>query len=275
VRSIRRLTSLTNAAKRKATNQRRALPDFIIIGAMKSGTTSLYEYLLAHPSVIGAARKEVHYFDWGYREPLAKYRASFPLEATLEERGAITGEATPSYLLFPGTAERIHQVLPDVRLIALLREPCARAFAHYEMAVEMGREQLSFREAIEQEEDRLAASWKLLDAGDDPEPAFRDLSYVERGQYGPQLAPWLERFGDDHVLAVDFRELEADPSALYEKVLRFLGLRTDVPFPEFKVHLRGPHRADVSEHRDWLAPRFEQSNEKLFALTGIDFRPAP
>lgn len=115
----------------------RTLPEFIIIGAQKAGTTSLYNYLIEHPSIFPAFKKEVLYFDVNYRKGIHWYKSFFPttifkfLISKYSNRRFITGEASPYYILYPHAAKRIHSTLPKVKIIILLRNPINRSFSQY------------------------------------------------------------------------------------------------------------------------------------------------
>src|SRR5437763_1646364 len=115
----------------------RLLPDFIILGAQRAGTTSLYEYIVDHPQVGAASKKEVHFFDRHYTEGVNWYRAHFPpavRRQRFENRTGkrfLTGEASPYYLAHPMVPERIAAVAPDARFLILLRNPIDRALSHY------------------------------------------------------------------------------------------------------------------------------------------------
>src|SRR5689334_8975756 len=122
---------------RNSTSQLRLLPDFIIIGAQKGGTTSLYNYLIEHPLIKSARRKEVHYFDRNFHKGVSWYKAFFPtsLEKYYAEnilkKDFITGEGSPEYLFYPHCAEKAVRVLPQAKIIALLRNPVDRAYSQY------------------------------------------------------------------------------------------------------------------------------------------------
>ena len=105
------------------------LPSFLILGAQKAGTSSLYNYLRQHPSLRLPQKKEMHFFDLYYMRGLKWYARQFP--AFVFNRTKKTGEATPYYLFHPAVAERVATALPNVKLIALLRDPTVRAFAHF------------------------------------------------------------------------------------------------------------------------------------------------
>ena len=165
----------------------RPLPDFLIVGAQKAGTTALYAYLRRHPSITGPSWKEVSYFDRHYLRGPAWYRGNFPLRS----RGRIVGEASPSYLFHPDAAERAAALVPGARVIALVRDPVERAHSHYQHEVALGREPLPFEEALEREEERLAGELERMraDAGYFSH-AWWNYTYLARGRYAEQLERW-------------------------------------------------------------------------------------
>ncbi len=116
-------------AFRASTHSLRLMPDFIIIGAMRGGTTSLYSYLTEHPSIGSAYMKEIHFFDVFFNKGLYWYRSQFPSSVQkyyaehVQKRSFITGEASPYYLFHPHAPKRIAKTLPQVKLIVLLRNP--------------------------------------------------------------------------------------------------------------------------------------------------------
>src|SRR6478609_8226330 len=140
---------------RTITRNARALPDFLLIGGQRCGSTSLYTTLCGHPQVLAGAHKEPHFFDNNHLRGEGFYRRLFPLRAHLRARHAITGEATTHYLSHPAVPERVAAMLPDVRLIAILRDPVERAYSHYQRAPRNGREPLSFEQALAAERERL------------------------------------------------------------------------------------------------------------------------
>jgi len=138
-------------AERLATAHLRQAPSFLIIGTQKGGTSSLHHYLSRNNSVRMAIKKEVHFFDSYFGKGLAWYLAHF----ARRKDAVITGEASPSYLMHPLVPRRVHGAFPQMRLIALLRNPVDRAYSHYQMNVRKGIEALSFEDAVEQEPSRL------------------------------------------------------------------------------------------------------------------------
>lgn len=207
----------------------RVLPDFIIIGAQRSGTTYLYDALLG-PHVMGAVRKEVHFFDREFHRGPGRYRSAFPLRSTVRRRsaseaGAVVGEATPYYLAHPAVPARAASVVPGARLIVLLRDPVERAFSHYQHSRRLGFENLPFDEALRCEPQRLEGEEAMLMS----RPRYRSAalerhSYATRGLYARQLRRWLEHYPREQLLVLSSEELFADANTVLRRVEHFLGV---------------------------------------------------
>jgi hypothetical protein len=260
---------------RRASASRRVLPDFLLIGAQKAGTTSLYSYLAAHPGVRPAARKEVHYFDVNYARGEDWYRAMFPTERALGGAGAagrrsITGEASPYYLFHPLAAERAAQLVPDARLIVLLRDPVERAWSHYLHEVAAGRETLSIEDALDAESSRLAGAEDAIRSGQPIEPItrHRNFSYTARGRYADQIRVWRSHFPAEAFVFVDAAVLFAEPNRAWQQVVDFLDL-DQAAQPRFDVHNRGSGAPLDPGVHDRLAAEFEAPNRDLEKLLGM------
>jgi hypothetical protein len=254
---------------RLATAGARRLPDFLIIGTHRGGTTSLYESLVRHPEVLPAFRKEVHFFDNNFHRGLRWYRAHFPLT---RDRGALTGEATPYYLVHPAVPARATAMLPRVRLIALVRNPVDRAYSHYWRSRHRGHETLTFEEAIEREPERLRAEPERLAR----EPRYKSLanlwhSYCARGLYAEQLECWLRHVPRQQLLVLQSEQLFSDPEGTIGQALTFLGLEPD---PAVRLARRnvGDYEAAIDPRtRARLAEWFRPHNERLFSLLGTRY----
>jgi hypothetical protein len=250
-----------------ATSFARTLPDFLIIGAQKAGTTALYAYLRRHPQIGGPAWKEVSYFDRHYRRGTAWYRGQFPFRSD----GRIAGEASPGYLFHPLAPERVQETVPDAKLIVLLRNPIDRAFSHYHHEVALGREPLSFEDAIGAEPGRTHGEEERLMR----EPgyfshAWWDYAYVARGRYAEQLERWFAVFPREQLLILATEELGADPAETYARVVEFLGLPPHglASFPRIYEQ----SYAEMSPGtRERLAAEFDDANRRLYELLGRDF----
>jgi len=248
------------------TGRLRPLPDFLIIGAQKSGTTALYAYLRRHPGITGPAWKEVSYFDRHYRRGPAWYRGNFPLRA----RGSIVGEASPSYLFHPRAPERAAGLLPDALLIALVRDPVERALSHYHHEVALGREELSFEEALEREEERLGGELERMH--DEPgyfSHAWWNHTYLARGRYAEQLERWLAHFPRRQLLVLSNEELAEQPADTYRRVLEFLGASPH-RLPAYPRVYERDYPEMRAETRAKLAASYAEPNRRLYALLGRD-----
>lgn len=186
-----------------------ALPDFLIIGAMRSGTTSLYRYLGAHPE-IAMARKELQFFTEHFDEGLDWYRRHFPTSGTARLRG----EATADYMARESAMTRIADTAPAARLIASLRNPVARAWSHYLLVRERGREPRSFARAIA---DELAS---LRQHG----PDAPGVLYLPHGMYDVHVQRCRQLFPPANLHVEVFERWSNDPGPAYRRVCEFLGV---------------------------------------------------
>jgi hypothetical protein len=253
------------------------LPDFIIVGAQRSGTTSLYRYLTAHPSVVPASRKEVHFFDINYDRGLSWYQAHFPLEArrryheTLRGRIFRTGEASPYYIFHPHALRRIAATLPRVKLVAILRNPIDRAYSQYHHEVSGGHESLSFEAAIDREEERLRDELPRLLADEHfYGESHQHHSYCARGLYADQVRA-LRRagFDDDRVMILPSEEFFGDAPRQFARLLRFLELPPWRPREFERFHVLQYDRMGAAM-RERLRRFFEPHNRELYELLGRD-----
>ncbi|MBP2707208.1 sulfotransferase [Microbispora sp. RL4-1S] len=235
------------------------LPSFLIVGAQRCGTTSLYRALARHPLVAKPVlRKGVHYFDVAYGRGLPWYRAHFPMAARRERGRVLAFEASPYYLFHPLAPARIARDLPGVRLIALVRDPVERAFSAHAHELARGFEtEPSFERAVELEEQRLAgAEERLRGHPGHVSHAHRHHGYLARGRYAEQLARLDPLFGRERVLVLDSGDFFRHPEAEYGRVLEFLGLPR-LGDPPFGVH-NARHRPEGMPRRlrERLADRF-------------------
>ena len=260
----------------RATAFARPLPDFLILGAQKAGTTALYAYLRWHPAITGPPWKEVSYFDRHYVRGERWYRGHFPSRPTTwaaERRSRhrqLVGEASPSYLFHPLAPRRVALTVPRARLVALLRNPIDRAYSHYQHEVALGREPLPFEEAVEREADRTSGEEERLAR----EPGYFsrtwwDHTYVARGRYAEQLERWYAIFPRAQLLVLSTEELAADTASAYRRVLEFLGAPPHelASYPRVFERAYAPLRAET---RRRLAELFSEPNRRLYELLGRD-----
>jgi Sulfotransferase domain len=256
------------AGYRRLTGPLRGLPSALIIGAQRSGSTSLFNYLAQHPDVLPPLGKEIHYFDLHYARGLRWYRGRFPFAHRLRPP-AITVDASPYYLAHPLAPERAHRLLPEVRLVALLRNPIERAFSHYQHEVRDGRESLSFHEAIEREAERLSGEEERLER-DSAYYSYNHhrYSYTRRGLYLEQLLRWTRRYPRERLLVLQSEWLFRDPAAASAAVYQFLGLRPH-RLENYRPFYQGAYDRRIPEDvRRRLAEYFEPHNQALYRWLG-------
>jgi len=259
-----------------ATTRLRALPDFLIIGAQKAGTTALFSYLRRHPTILGPWWKEVSFFDRHFARGPHWYRGQFPTRAhrrlvnRRHHAEALAGEASPGYLFHPDAPKRAAALLPRARLIALLRNPIDRALSHYHHEVALGREPLSFEAAIAQEPERMRGELERMRDPTYFSHAWWNFTYLARGDYAPQLDRWLAVFPREQLLVLATDELLAQPASTYARVLEFLGAPPYELDSYPLVFERDYLEMDPATRRR-LADVFAESNRRLYELLGRDF----
>jgi hypothetical protein len=255
----------------------RLLPQFVIIGAAKAGTTSLYGWLSAHPFVAPASQKEVHFFDYNYYRGEDWYRRHFPASsqqaAFVREHGCpfLTGEASPSYISHYWAPRRLAKLMPRARLIVMLRNPVDRAHSQYQMSRREGEEELdSFAEAVAIEDRRLEG--ERARARRSPHYnswAIGCWSYLMRSRYAEQLEGWFALFPREQFHFMTLEELAEDPQHALDGLHRFLELP-----PHRYENLPPLHTAVYDsiapELRARLAEYFRPHNERLYELLGRD-----
>jgi hypothetical protein len=258
---------------RRVSAGRRADPDFVILGAQRAGTTSLYHWLSAQPGAQAAFTKEVHYFDVNYSRGARWYRAHFKLESD----PSVCGEASPYLLFHPLAPRRLADDLPPTcKFIVLLRDPVERALSHYRHQVWLGFERLPLADAIRAEPDRLAGELERVLRGE-VSPVHRRCSYVSRGEYADQLERWFEAVGRDRLLVYSSELLFKD-DGLQDQVLDALGLSRATSFPrDNSAPPSGSSEewaAQSAPVRAWLQEHYRPYDARLAALLGNDFAGA-
>jgi Sulfotransferase domain len=240
----------------------RTLPDVVILGTQRGGTTSLFDWLATHPSVAPSTTKEVHYFDRFYANGDRWYRAHFPFKFVPR----LSIEATPYLLFYPPAPGRVAGDLPArTRFVVLLRDPVQRAISQYWHSCRLHAEDQPLDVALGLEEQRLAGQEDIVLAGGESF-AHRNFSYKARGHYAEQLRRWFDVIDRDRFLVMESEELWGGPRGP-ARVLQWLGLAgRDTPFPATNdaPRARLEEQAVVADLRRHFAPY----NEDLFELLG-------
>ena len=249
------------------------MPEFLIIGTQKGGTTFLYNILRRHPHFEAAVEKEVHFFDTT-RFKLGEhwYRTHFPPQQQKNGHKVITGEASPYYLFYPLAARRVAETIPQAKLIALLRNPIDRAYSDYQHTVRQGYETLPFDEALKHEEERLRGEKEKILADETYRSTnHRRFSYLSRGVYVDQLKEWHRYFDREQLLILKSEDFFDHPTETLRNVTHFLGL------PRRNTRIGGNRNPGGysspidPETLQWLQQYYEPHNKRLYEYLGVDF----
>jgi hypothetical protein len=231
------------------------LPTFLIIGAAKSGTTTVAAHLRSHPDVFVPEAKELYFFSSGpardRSHDIGWYSEQFAAGASATARG----EATPIYLPDPSAPAAVARTLPDAKIVALLREPVSRAWSHYWHARRRGVEHRSFSAA-------LADERRGIDVV--------EFGYEATGRYVEHLRRWADHVPASSLHVVLLDDLERDPRSVYDGVCRFIGVDPDLGAPAFgEIHNRGHHvRSYRFHHVMWEKRIYPRLPERLAIRIG-------
>jgi len=283
-RWLKDAANLTTRGYALSTTVARPGPDFLVIGTKRGGTTSLFGYLLQHPALLGLfpqprGRKSTDHFFASAPHGELWYRSHFHTH-TYRNRLArrtgdrpLGGEASPYYLWDPRIAARVHARYPQVKAIALLRDPVDRAWSHYRERTENGVEPLGFAEALAAEERRTAGELeRMLEDPGYHSTAHDWYSYRARGLYLPQLRNWLSVFAADQLLVLPSEDMYDDPQSVVDQVCRFLGVGT-FSLPDSRPRNASRSRSSMPEHcREELAEFYRAPNSALEAFLGRPLR---
>ena len=250
------------------TSPLRTLPDFMVIGAVRSGTTSLYHYLDQHPSIVKSAYDELGYFDSNYELGINWYKSLFPTifqKRKLEKKTGKfkTYDVTPFYIYNDKVPKRIYRILPKIKLIAVLRNPVDRSYSNYFL----GSQKKRFEVIIENEK-------KIIENIDRNNKEvyykFVHSSILARGFYAEQLERWYEVFPKEQILIIKSEELASETNKVMNKIFHFLGL-DDCNIHDSSKKNKIVYEPMRKETRLNLTEYFRPYNKKLYSLTGIDF----
>jgi hypothetical protein len=214
------------------------LPDFLGLGGMRCGSSSLWHRIRAHPDVFALGNKELHFFsDRGGR--FAQGVEAYARNFEGAKPGQLCGESTPEYLTVSAAAERIRRLIPEVRLFLVLRDPVERLWSHYRYVRNSGREPLSLERALELEPKRRAS----IPAGE----CVQD--YLNRSLYIEHLRRFEALFGRDALLVILYEDFVADQDGVVARVAQHIGLDTPPPPATEQTSRRNVLESDVRSVR--------------------------
>jgi Sulfotransferase domain len=253
----------------------RMRPSFVLAGAQRCGTTSLFRALQQHPAVFTPVyHKGVNYFDQNYGRGPDWYRAHFPLRsvAAMRTRGsgeeAVAFEASGYYMYHPHAPRRLGEDLPDVRAVVMLRDPVERAYSAYRHEFARGFETETFETALELEDERVQPEFERMLV----DPAYQSFShrhhsYRRRGEYAKQIQALMTHLQPDRLLVVDSHDFFAHPEQEFDRITAFLGLRPYVP-ARFDQWNARPGSQMSSQAQRFLTTALEPHDEALRELLG-------
>ena len=265
---IRRQIILTRSRSSRA----RALPDFIIVGVQRGGSSTLFNFIAQHPHIHRPLNKETHFFTRDFARGERWYRSYFPKIAEIKP-GQVTGEATPNYIFYPHSLNRIKTMLPEVKLIVTLRNPVYRAISHYTFSRKVGVETLPISEAMAGEEHRIKSDYQRVLQ----EPGYlgyehRHFSYKTRGIYVDQLEKLYALFDPSQILVIKSEDIFEGRREVLAQIFTFIGVS-----PHFDgLELRRINRLKVNYPLpDNLIQDLHQffipHNQRLYQFLGRDF----
>ncbi|MDY6938047.1 MAG: tetratricopeptide repeat protein [Cyanobacteriota bacterium] len=250
-------------------------PDFLVLGVMKGGTSSLYDYIIKHPNVLPCLLKEVHFFSKKFELGFDWYRSHFPPQ--IRGDNFLVGEASPSYIN-KDIAPRIRSLLPNVKLIILLREPVKRTISHYNHNKRLGFETRTFEDAIRPELELLENFSRL--PFEEAYPQFLSIrknwnwhkhpGYVFISLYVYLIQEWMSLFPKQQVLSIKSEELYEQTGKVMERVFEFLGL-PDHQHSEYQNTYPGSGSKVKSEQEEILSSFFEKPSQELKIRMGNCF----
>lgn len=265
----------------------RPLPDFLLIGGKRAGSTSLFYALGENPHILPlfpsarrlpkrADTKGVHYFDSEFTRSAAWYRGHMPTSwararATTSLSGpVVVGEGSPYYLFHPFAALRAHQAMPDAKIIVTLRDPVLRCHSHWKEQTRNGVETLSFDDALAAEEFRLHGEVERM-AADSRYRSFahENQSYAAQSDYVTMLPAWIERFSRDQVLVLVSEDFYADPQSVVDTAADFLQIPRHL-LTDSTVWNAAPGKGLDEQTATGLAERFKATRDYVEELLDRD-----
>jgi tetratricopeptide (TPR) repeat protein len=229
------------------------IPNFIIIGSQRCGTTSLYTYLAQHPQILTPIKKEMDFFSWHFHRGIDWYLAHFP--PIPQGENFFTFEASPSYFDYREAPERLYSAFPQVKLIVLLRNPVDRAISHFYRLSSLNWEHRSLDRAINDEIERLAQNPEYI-IGEEPG------NYLARGRYVEFIKNWLAFFPKAQLLILKSEDFYASAAATVNQVLEFLDLPEN-QLSEYQNANPGSYPLISDSVRCWLSDYFQPYNHQL------------
>ena len=276
--SKREIVRVLISPYRLLTSSLRSMPNFIIIGAAKCGTTSLYKYLIQHPNIKFAFQKEPSFFNTYFDKGVSWYRSNFPIN---NRQSFITGEASPGYFHYPPAPQRIAKLIPSIKLIVLLRNPVDRACSlYYHNLKYLGnKDTCPFEQAIKKEAERLDDELQKIINNEKNynmrsyyhlHKKYYHHAYLRRCIYIDYIKQWLRFFSKKQLLILKSEDLFEKPEKTYARVLDFMNL-PKWNLKEYQKYNLNQYQQMNYSTRNYLIDYFKPHNKMLYEYLDMNF----
>lgn len=270
---------------RNLTSSFRVLPNFIIIGSGRAGTTALYSYLIQHPSIFGASTEnnesvaDLHFFEYMISDKISWYKSHFPTKLTKilyeakSKNNFVTGEYTSTYMYNKNVPKRISELLPDVKIIIILRNPVDKAYSTYSQQYSFNEFSSSFEDTVQAEFQRIELCKSQPDLYTQ-NPDFESnviTSIIRHGIYYDYLETWTKFFKKNQILIIDSEELKNSTQKTIDKVFNFLDVFPYKVDNLSKINV-GKYSPINKKSREDLSEFYKPYNEKLNDLLDTNFK---
>ena len=252
----------------------RVIPDFLVIGAKRCGTTSLYQHLPEHPCISKSPYDNMGFFNDNFHLGVNWYKSFFPTTFTRNKikskfGGFLAFDVTTKYMEEESTANNVYQTKPNMKIIIILRNPVDRAYSQYHLSVRQTAERRSFEDVVEENMNRLN---KESHEHYEIKPRFsaKEDNYLKKGLYALQLRYWLKIFPRENILTVSTEEFESNQQIIYNKIFEFLNI-SKFEVKNTKKMEKGNYPPIKSETRNLLLDYFRPHNHELFELINMEF----
>ncbi len=266
---------------RKMTSRLRQLPDFIIIGAGRAGTTALYSYLIQHPLIAAASTDnnesvaDLHFFEYIISNNIQWYKSHFPIlfsKSNKHKNSFITGEYTSTYMYHPDVPKRIFNLLPKIKLIVILRNPIDKAYSTYQQQLRFGEYTTSFEDTINAEFRRidLNKDFPELNSNNYDFENFVAQNIIRHGVYADYLETWLKIFDRKQILILNSDDLKKSTKETLRRVFNFLNVSNYDIKDTSQVNV-GKYPTINKITRKKLIEFFKPHNQRLNKLLDTEF----
>ena len=252
----------------------RVIPDFLVIGAKRCGTTSLYQHLPEHPCISKSPHDNMGFFNDNFHLGVNWYKSFFPTTFTRNKikskfGGFLAFDVTTKYMEEESTANNVYQTKPNMKIVVILRNPVDRAYSQYHLSVRQTAERRSFEDVVEENMNRLnKESHEHYEIK--PKFSVKEDNYLKKGLYALQLRYWLKIFPRKSILIMSTEEFESNQQAIYNKIFGFLNI-SQFEIKNTEKMEKGSYPQMKSETRSLLLDYFRSHNNELFKLINKKF----